>query len=152
MMPDTEETDMDTEHPDAESLPMDEASLTPEEAGAEMSSAFEAAADSDISAEENAAMAETAPMPVEPDPPTEDGSGTAPDQRPAAKPAATRHKANASAPAAKTSPVPDTPTSIRRTAPSSILTLSADTEVETQESRKIPSGMKCRTLTAPAES
>lgn len=136
-MPDMEGTDMDTENPDAGSAPVDVGSPSPEETDVKNAPTHGTDDTCDTPVTENTDIEETAPASEEPASP-EDGTGaeTAPVTEPAPRPAAARRRTKGSASAAKAASVPDTSAPIKKTAPSSILTLSADTEVETPESRE----------------
>lgn len=144
-VPVPEETGMDEESPDTLSV---DADFSTAEESAENSTPAEPFPTDKESAGEDAGMEET--LPEETAVPDEQGSkdatSTEKDTDPAtetagppeavsgktaSKPARKRTKASA----AKTE-APDAPAPIKKTAPSSILTLSADAEVETPESRE----------------
>ena len=142
-VPDTEETGMDEESPDTLSV---DADFSTAEESAETATSAEPVSTDEESAGEYTGMEETLPEETAaPDEPARketipDGEGTdpaaetaGPPETPSAKPASkpARKRTKASAAKAET---PDTP--VKKTAPSSILTLSADAEVETPESRE----------------
>lgn len=136
-MPDMEGTDMDTENPDAGSAPVDGGSPSPEETDVKNAPAPGTDDACDTQVTENTDMEETAPASEEPASP-EDGTvaETAPVAEPAPRPVAARRRTKVSASAAKVASAPDASAPVKKTAPSSILTLSADTDVETPESRE----------------
>ncbi len=148
-VPNPDETETDTENPDTLRNDLDADLSAPEETG-EVSSTTEPIFTDEVSTEEDFGMTETLPLPeetasadeidnkdaiitgdstvptVETGNPPEASSG-----KTASKPARKRTKVSA----AKTE-TPDVSSPARKPAPSSILTLSADAEVETQESRE----------------
>lgn len=144
-VPDLEGTGMDGESPDTLSV---DADFSTTEESAETSTPAEPFFTDEESAGEDTGMEETLPeetaVPDEQDSkdaiptgedtdPAEETAGPpeAASGKTASKPA--RRRTKTSAAKAET---PAAPTPIKKTAPSSILTLSADTEVETQESRE----------------
>lgn len=144
-VPETEEIGMDEENPDTLSVDAGTDFFAAEES-AETSTPAEPLSTDEESAREDTSMAET--LPEETSVPDKQGSKDAiPDgeatepaakttgspetssAKPASKPARKRTKASAAK-----AETPDAP--VKKTAPSSILTLSADAEVETPESRE----------------
>lgn len=146
-VPDTEGTGMDEDSPDALSVDAG-ADLSAAEESAETSTPAEPLSTDEESAGINTSMEEILPeetaVPDEQDSKdaTPTGEGTDPAAETASPPEAASGKA-ASKPARKRtkasaakSETLDAPAPVKKTAPSSILTLSADTEVETPESRE----------------
>ncbi|WP_289805055.1 S1 RNA-binding domain-containing protein [Faecalibaculum rodentium] len=156
-VPDAEETGLDGENPDTLNVDAGTDSSAAEES-AETSTPAEPVSTEVESAGEDASMEETLPeetaVPDEPgsndaipdgqdnknaipdeaatEPAAETaGSPEAPSAKPASKPARKRTRASAAKTEAPAAPAP-----VKKTAPSSILTLSADAEVETPESRE----------------
>ena len=146
-VPDPEETGMDGESPDTLSADSD-TDFSDAEESSKVSAPEEPVSTGEVSAESDAEMAEN--LPEEAAVPDEPGSKDAipggEDTDPAAKtagppeapsvkssPKPARKRTTASTAKTKT---PDIPAPVKKTAPSSILTLSADAEVETQESRE----------------
>ena len=144
-VPDAEGTGMDEESPDTLSMDAGTDFFAAEES-AETSTPAEPLSTDEESAGEDTSMEETLPeetaVPNEPvsKDAIPDGEATEPaaettgspetsSAKPASKPAGKRTKASAAK-----AETPDTP--VKKTAPSSILTLSADAEVETPESRE----------------
>lgn len=148
--PGVDETGMDEESPDTLSVDVGTDFSTAEESTEASGSAVPISTD-EVSAEGDLGMAETLPLPEEIATTDEhDGQDTTPagnstepaeetgntsevssSSGAASRPAKKRSKATV----AKTT-APDVLTPAKKSAPSSILTLSADTEVETQESRE----------------
>lgn len=146
-VPETEGTGMDEENPDTLSVDAgtdfsaaEESAETP--TPAEPVSTDEKSAGEDTSMEENRPEETAVPDEQGSKDAIPDGEATEPAAETAAPPEAASGKAaskparkNTKAPAAKAE-APDVPTPVKKTAPSSILTLSADAEVETPESRE----------------
>jgi len=144
-VPDTEGTGMDEESPDTLSMDAGTDFFAAEES-AETSTPAEPLSTDEESAGEDTSMEETLPEETAaPDEPVSketipDGEDTGPAAKTTGSPETSSGK-NASKPARKRTKAstakaetPDTP--VKKTAPSSILTLSADAEVETPESRE----------------
>ena len=144
-VPDTEGTGMDEESPDTLSVDAGTDFFAAEES-AETSTPAEPVSTDEDSAGEDTSMEETLPEETAvPDEPVSketipDGEDTGPAAKTTGSPKTSSGK-NASKPARKRTKAstakaetPDTP--VKKTAPSSILTLSADAEVETPESRE----------------
>ena len=146
-VPETEGTGMDEENPDTLSVDAG-TDFSAAEESAETPTPAEPVSTDEESAGEDTSMEET--LPEETSVPDEqsskdaipDGEATEPAAETAAPPEAASGKAaskpakkKTKAPAAKAE-APDVPTPVKKTAPSSILTLSADAEVETPESRE----------------
>ena len=144
-VPDTEGTGMDEESPDTLSVDAGTDFFAAEES-AETSTPAEPVSTDEDSAGEDTSMEETLPEETAvPDEPVSketipDGEDTGPAAKTTGSPETSSGK-NASKPARKRTKAstakaetPDTP--VKKTAPSSILTLSADAEVETPESRE----------------
>ena len=144
-VPDTEGTGMDEESPDTLSMDAGTDFFAAEES-AETSTPAEPLSTDEESAGEDTSMEETLPEETAvPDEPVSketipDGEDTGPAAKTTGSPKTSSGK-NASKPARKRTKAstakaetPDTP--VKKTAPSSILTLSADAEVETPESRE----------------
>ena len=144
-VPDTEGTGMDEESPDTLSMDAGTDFFAAEES-AETSTPAEPVSTDEDSAGEDTSMEETLPEETAvPDEPVSketipDGEDTGPAAKTTGSPKTSSGK-NASKPARKRTKAstakaetPDTP--VKKTAPSSILTLSADAEVETPESRE----------------
>ncbi len=144
-VPDTEETGMDGENPDTLSVDAG-TDFSAAEESAETSTPAEPLSTNEESAGEDTSMEETLPEETAvPDEPVSketipDGEDTGPAAETTNSPETSSGK-NASKPARKRTKTsvakaetPDTP--VKKTAPSSILTLSADAEVETPESRE----------------
>lgn len=146
-VPDPEETGMDGESPDTLSADSDTGFSDAEESS-KVSAPEEPVSTGEVSAGSDAEVTETfsegTAVPDEQgskdaistlkdtDPASETaGSPEAPSGKPTTKPARKRTKASA----AKVE-TPNAPAPVKKSAPSSILTLSADAEVETQESRE----------------
>jgi small subunit ribosomal protein S1 len=146
-VPNPEETGMDGESPDTLSADSD-TDFSDAEESSKVSAPEEPVSTGEVSAESDAEVTKTpleeTTVPDEPDskdaipdgesvdPMVETASPPeTPSGKPTTKPARKRTKASA----AKTE-TPEAPAPIKKTAPSSILTLSADAEVETQESRE----------------
>lgn len=146
-VPDPEETGMDGESPDTLSADSD-TDFSDAEESPKVSATEEPVSTGEVSAESDAEVTETPPeetaVPDEPDskdaipdgesvdPMVETASPPeTPSGKPTTKPARKRTKASA----AKVE-TPNAPAPVKKSAPSSILTLSADAEVETQESRE----------------
>ncbi len=144
-VPDTEGTGMDVENPDTLSVDAG-TDFSAAEESAETSTPAEPLSTDEESAGKDTSMEETLPEETAvPDEPVSketipDGEDTGPAAKTTGSPETSSGK-NASKPARKRTKAstakaetPDTP--VKKTAPSSILTLSADAEVETPESRE----------------
>ncbi len=146
-VPDMEGTGMDEENPDTLSVDAG-TDFSAGEESAETSTPAEPLSTDEESAGEDTGMEETLPeetaIPDAQDSKdaTPDGEGADPSAetagppetasgKPTSKPARKRTKVSAAK-----AEIPDAPAPVKKSAPSSILTLSADTEVETQESRE----------------
>lgn len=146
-VPDTEEIGVYGENPDTLSVDAG-TDFSATEESAETSTPAEPVSTDEESAEGDTNMEETLPeetaVPDEQDSknaiPDEEATEpaaetTAPPEASSAKPTSKPARKRTKAPAAKAE-TPDAPAPVKKTAPSSILTLSADAEVETPESRE----------------